>query len=53
VTLPVVLNSEFASRICEPLYSQITPDDLGESARALELGTGYADRVLRRYRPAL
>ena len=42
--------SEFAARVCGPLYAQIDPLVLGESLRSMEVGTEYAGRILRRYR---
>ena len=45
--------SEVVGRICAPLYGQVDPADLAESARHLDVGMGYARRVLRRYRPEL
>lgn len=45
--------TDFASKICGPMYAQINPDALAESARHLEVGFQYADRILRRYRPQL
>ena len=47
------LASEVVGKICLPLYSQIDPAELAESARHLEVGVEYVRRVLRRYRPDL
>jgi hypothetical protein len=47
------VGTEFAARVCEPLYAQIDPQALAESAHGLEVGAAYAERVLRRYRPDL
>ncbi len=44
---------EFAARICDPLYAQLTPQTVGQSARAMDMTVAYAERVLRRYRPEL
>jgi len=44
--------AELTSSLCGPLYAQLDPARLAESARGLELGGGYAERLLRRYRPA-
>lgn len=40
---------DFASKIVEPLMSQIDPEKLGEYSRALEIGKFYGDRLLKRY----
>jgi hypothetical protein len=45
--------TEFAARICEPLYRQLTPQTVGQSGRALDMTVAYTERVLRRYRPDL
>lgn len=45
--------TEFTARTFAPMYSQIDPASLAAGARDLEVGLGYADRVLRRYRPQL
>jgi hypothetical protein len=45
--------TEFAARICEPLYAQLTAQTVGQSVRVMEMTVAYAERVLRRYRPDL
>ena len=45
--------TDFASKICGPMYAQVDPEQLAESARHLKVGLLYADRILRRYRPQL
>jgi hypothetical protein len=45
--------TEFAGKICQPLYGQLSPQALGESMRNNQVGVAYADRILRRYRPEL
>jgi hypothetical protein len=45
--------SELTSAVLGPLYAQIPPTVLAESARGLELGIEHAERLLRRYRPRL
>jgi hypothetical protein len=47
------VSGEFVAQLLTPLYSQIDPGTLGECVRQMELGRGYADRLLRRYRPDL
>jgi hypothetical protein len=45
--------TEFAGKVCQPLYAQLSPQALGESMRNNQVGIAYADRILRRYRPEL
>jgi len=47
------IGTDFAGKVCGALYAQIDPRALSESARFLEEGMAYAERVLRRYRPEL
>lgn len=42
--------AELTTSLYAALYAQIDPSRLGESARALETGSEYAVRILRRYR---
>ncbi len=44
---------EFAARICQPLYTQLTPQTVAESLRAIDGSAAYVERVLRRYRSDL
>jgi hypothetical protein len=43
--------AELTSSLYGPLYSQLDPARLAESARGLEIGSAYAAWLLRRYRP--
>jgi hypothetical protein len=43
--------AELTSALYSPIYAQIDPHRLAESARSLEVGAQYAEKVLRRYRP--
>ena len=45
--------AELTGALYGPIYRQIDPARLAESARGLEIGSEYAERLLRRYRPAL
>jgi hypothetical protein len=42
---------EMTCKLMGPLYSQIDPDKIAQSARYLEIGDQYAERLLARYRP--
>jgi hypothetical protein len=42
--------AELTSSIYTAIYAQIDPHRIAESARGLEIGAGYAERILRRYR---
>lgn len=44
--------AELTSALYGPLYGQIDPGRLAESARGLEVGGEYAERLLKRYRAA-
>jgi hypothetical protein len=43
--------AELTSSIYTAIYAQIDPHRIAESARGLEIGAEYAERILRRYRP--
>jgi hypothetical protein len=43
--------AELTSALYTAIYAQIDPHRLAESARSLEVGAQYAERLLRRYRP--
>jgi hypothetical protein len=45
--------AELTTGLYGPLFAQVDPAHLAESARGLEIGGEYADRLLQRYRPAL
>jgi hypothetical protein len=45
--------AELTQGLYGPLFGQLDPAHLAESARGLEIGVEYAERVLKRYRPAL
>ncbi len=45
--------AEFTQGLYGPIFAQLDPAHLAESARGLEIGGEYAERLLRRYRPAL
>jgi hypothetical protein len=45
--------SELTSAVFGPLYAQISPTVLAESARGLDLALEHAVRLLRRYRPPM
>ncbi len=45
--------AEFTQGLYGPIFAQLDPVHLAESARGLEIGGEYAERLLRRYRPAL
>lgn len=45
--------ADFTGRLMAPLYSQLKPEKIAESARNLELSEHYAHRILKRYRPDL
>jgi len=47
------IGTEFAARICQPLYAQVAPQTVGQSLRAIDMTVAYVERVLRRYRPDL
>ena len=44
--------AELTSALYGPIYGQIDPARLAESARGLEIGAEYAERLLKRYRAA-
>jgi hypothetical protein len=44
--------AEFTQGLYGPIFAQLDPVHLAESARGLEIGGEYAERLLRRYRPA-
>jgi hypothetical protein len=44
---------DLTSRLYAPLYAQVDPETLGRDAREADLAAEYAERVLRRYRPAV
>jgi hypothetical protein len=45
--------AELVGALYAPLVQQLDPARLAECARGLAVGKAYAERVLRRYRPAL
>ena len=45
--------AEFTQGLYGPLFGQLDPAHLAESARGLEIGGEYAERLLKRYRPTL
>jgi hypothetical protein len=45
--------SELTSALLGPIFGQMDPGRVAESARGLELAAEYAGRLLRRYRPEL
>ncbi len=45
--------AELTGTLYGPIYRQIDPARLAESARGLEVGAEYAERLLKRYRSAL
>ena len=45
--------AELTQGLYGPLFGQLDPAHLAESARGLEIGEEYAERLLKRYRPAL
>ena len=45
--------AEFTQGLYGPLFAQLDPAHLAECARGLEIGGEYAERLLKRYRPAL
>jgi hypothetical protein len=45
--------AELTQGLYGPLFGQLDPAHLAESARGLEIGVEYGERVLKRYRPAL
>ena len=45
--------AELTQGLYGPLFGQLDPAHLAESARGLEIGAEYAERLLKRYRPAL
>jgi hypothetical protein len=45
--------AEVTQGLYGPIFAQLDPVHLAESARGLEIGGEYAERLLRRYRPAL
>lgn len=45
--------AELVGHLATPLTSQVDPVAIAESARSLENGAMYAERILRRYRPQL
>lgn len=42
---------ELTGSLMGPLYSQIEPDKIAQSARYLEIADQYAERIITRYRP--
>jgi hypothetical protein len=44
--------AEFTSKLYAPVYAQIDPDTFAEDVEGEELVMQYAERLLRRYRPA-
>lgn len=44
--------AELTQGLYGPIFAQLDPVHLAESARGLEIGGEYAERLLRRYRPA-
>jgi hypothetical protein len=45
--------AELTQGLYGPLFGQLDPAHVAESARGLEIGEEYAERLLKRYRPAL
>ncbi len=45
--------AELTAGLYGPLYARLDPAHLAESARGMETGGEYAERLLKRYRPAL
>ncbi len=45
--------AELTTGLYGPLFAQLDPAHIAESARGLEIGGEYAERLLKRYRPAL
>jgi len=45
--------AEFTGDLLAPLYSQVEPLKIGQSARYLEIGSYYLERILERYRASL
>jgi hypothetical protein len=45
--------AELTTGLYGPLFAQLDPAHLAESARGLEVGGEYAERLLKRYRPTL
>lgn len=45
--------ADLTGRLCQPLYAQVDLRTLGANLRANDTGAGYAERLLRRYRPEL
>jgi hypothetical protein len=41
--------TKFVGAITTPLFTQLSPEKLGEYSRALSVGTEYGERLLRRY----
>lgn len=41
--------TKFVGAITNPLFSQLSPEKLGEYSRALSVGSEYGERLLRRY----
>lgn len=44
---------EFTGKLMDPLYAQVQPAKVAQSARYLEIAEQYAERLLRRYRPEI
>jgi len=46
----VKLATQFVGQLAQPFYSQIEPIQLGQTARALDIGKRYGELLLKRYR---
>jgi hypothetical protein len=44
------VGSDMTGKLMAPLYAQLSPERIGQSARHLEAAEQYAERLLRRYR---
>ena len=45
--------AELTGNLLGPLYARVDPMVVAKAARGLEVGSEYAARILRRYRPEL